>query len=49
MKNLSLEIEASKACESNNEIFILNLQHYMFKDSFGSLKREMPFVGFSMW
>jgi len=25
-KNLSLEIEASKACESNNEIFILNLQ-----------------------
>ncbi len=26
IKNLSLEIEASKACESNNEIFILNLQ-----------------------
>jgi len=26
IKNLNLEIETSKACESNNELFILNLQ-----------------------
>jgi len=49
IENLSLEIEASKAFESNDEMFILNYRNYILKGCFGSLNREMPFVGLSMW
>jgi hypothetical protein len=40
IKILSLEIEASKACESNNEIFILNLQKLHAQRLFWEPKRR---------
>jgi hypothetical protein len=43
IENLSLETRASKAFESNDERFILNLHKLQ------SLKGEMPFVGLLMW
>jgi hypothetical protein len=43
IENLSLETKASKAVESNDERFILNLQKLQ------SLKGEMSFVGLFMW